>query len=199
MPRADARVRTARPSISPKVARSAAFDKKEAEERAWRTVNKQDKGGKNDGSGRSSSRSAAAKKGWETRRRRGNGYGLGLFGNLDRALDRAQLARCAPAVPGAWRDLNAAVGWFASSARPFSDNRSSRRRLLFGSCVRFTSPAFTQGINGPADRRSAATDGSGDLVQRHRFLCANLVHQACAARVPHARRDRPRPSSEPGC
>ena len=47
--------------------------KKEAEERAWRTVNKQDKGGKNDGSGRSSSRSAAAKKGWETRRRRGNG------------------------------------------------------------------------------------------------------------------------------
>ena len=32
-----------------------------------------DKGGKNDGSGRSRSRSAAAKKGWETRRRRGNG------------------------------------------------------------------------------------------------------------------------------
>ena len=47
--------------------------KKEAEERAWRTVNKQDKGGKNDGSGRSASRSAAAKKGWETRRRRGKG------------------------------------------------------------------------------------------------------------------------------
>ena len=47
--------------------------KKEAEERAWRTVNKQDKGGKNDGGGRSSSRSAAAKKGWETRRRRGKG------------------------------------------------------------------------------------------------------------------------------
>jgi plasmid stabilization system protein ParE len=44
--------------------------KKEAEERAWRTVNKQDKGGKNDGSGRSRSRSEAAKKGWETRRRR---------------------------------------------------------------------------------------------------------------------------------
>jgi plasmid stabilization system protein ParE len=47
--------------------------KKEAEERAWLTVNKQDKGGKNEGSGRTSSRSAAAKKGWETRRRRGNG------------------------------------------------------------------------------------------------------------------------------
>src|SRR4051794_29416492 len=47
--------------------------KKEAEERAWRTVNKQDKGGKNSGHGRSSSRSAAAKKGWETRRRNGNG------------------------------------------------------------------------------------------------------------------------------
>ena len=47
--------------------------KKEAESRAWATVNKQDKGGKNSGHGRSSSRSAAAKKGWETRRRRGNG------------------------------------------------------------------------------------------------------------------------------
>ena len=47
--------------------------KKEAESRAWATVNKQDKGGKNDGSGRSRSRSAAARKGWETRRRRGNG------------------------------------------------------------------------------------------------------------------------------
>ena len=47
--------------------------KKEAEERAWRTVNKQDKGGNNAGSGRSRSRSAAAKKGWETRRRNGNG------------------------------------------------------------------------------------------------------------------------------
>ena len=47
--------------------------KKEAEERAWRTVNKQDKGGKNDGGGRSKSRSAAAKKGWETRRKRGKG------------------------------------------------------------------------------------------------------------------------------
>lgn len=43
--------------------------KKEAERRAWATVNKQDKGGKNEGSGRLSSRSAAAKKGWETRRR----------------------------------------------------------------------------------------------------------------------------------
>ena len=46
--------------------------KKEAESRAWATVNKQDGGGKNDGSGRSRSRSAAAKKGWETRRRHGN-------------------------------------------------------------------------------------------------------------------------------
>jgi plasmid stabilization system protein ParE len=53
--------------------RDKGVSKKEAEERAWRTVNKQDKGGKNDGSGRSPSRSAAAKKGWETRRRRGNG------------------------------------------------------------------------------------------------------------------------------
>ena len=45
--------------------------KKEAESRAWATVNKQDGGGKNDGGGRSRSRSAAAKKGWETRRRKG--------------------------------------------------------------------------------------------------------------------------------
>lgn len=47
--------------------------KKEAESRAWATVNKQDKGGKNDGAGRSRSRSAAAKKGWETRRKRAKG------------------------------------------------------------------------------------------------------------------------------
>ena len=46
---------------------------REAEHRAWATVNKQDKGGKNSGHGRSSSRSASAKKGWETRRRNGNG------------------------------------------------------------------------------------------------------------------------------
>ena len=45
---------------------------KEAEERAWRTVNARSGGGKESGSGRSRSRSAAAKKGWETRRRRGN-------------------------------------------------------------------------------------------------------------------------------
>ena len=47
--------------------------KKEAESRAWATVNKQDGGGNNDGGGRSRSRSAAAKKGWETRRRNARG------------------------------------------------------------------------------------------------------------------------------
>ena len=65
--------------------------KKEAESRAWATVNKESGGGKKSGSGRGkaesyassrkgghksgsgqghSSRSAAAKKGWETRRRK---------------------------------------------------------------------------------------------------------------------------------
>lgn len=43
---------------------------KEAERIAWATVNKQDGGGKESGSGRSRSRSEAAKKGWETRRKR---------------------------------------------------------------------------------------------------------------------------------
>ena len=43
---------------------------KEAEERAWRTVNAQEGGGRNSGSGRKTSRSEAAKKGWETRRKR---------------------------------------------------------------------------------------------------------------------------------
>lgn len=42
---------------------------KEAEGRAWATVNKRDGGGKLSGSGRKESdRSAAARKGWETRR-----------------------------------------------------------------------------------------------------------------------------------
>lgn len=53
--------------------RKSGVSKKEAEERAWRTVNSQDKGGKNAGAGRGRSRSEAAKKGWETRRRRGKG------------------------------------------------------------------------------------------------------------------------------
>ena len=46
---------------------------KEAERRAWATVNKESGGGKLSGSGRAGShesRSAAAKKGWETRRRK---------------------------------------------------------------------------------------------------------------------------------
>ncbi|MCW1383957.1 plasmid stabilization protein [Novosphingobium sp. KCTC 2891] len=51
--------------------------KDEAERRAWATVNRQDGGGKKSGSGRGGGgpeshgqRSAAAKKGWETRRRK---------------------------------------------------------------------------------------------------------------------------------
>jgi len=68
--------------------------KKEAEKRAWATVNKDSGGGNKSGSGRgkkdtnasarrggqksgssqsSEQRSAAAKKGWETRRKKGNG------------------------------------------------------------------------------------------------------------------------------
>lgn len=68
--------------------------KEEAERRAWATVNKESGGGKKSGSGRGkkenhessrkggrkgglsqthAQRSAAAKKGWETRRRQGNG------------------------------------------------------------------------------------------------------------------------------
>ena len=68
--------------------------KKEAERRAWATVNKESGGGNKSGSGRGkpenhsasrkggkksgqseshSTRSAAAKKGWETRRKRANG------------------------------------------------------------------------------------------------------------------------------
>jgi plasmid stabilization system protein ParE len=70
--------------------------KKEAESRAWATVNKESGGGKKSGSGRgkkeshessrkggrkggasssrsAADRSAAAKKGWETRRKRGSG------------------------------------------------------------------------------------------------------------------------------
>ncbi len=66
---------------------------KEAERRAWATVNKDDGGGNKSGSGRGkrtgnpaahkggaasaarskADRSAAAKKGWETRRKKGNG------------------------------------------------------------------------------------------------------------------------------
>lgn len=47
--------------------------REEAERRAWATVNRQDEGGKEAGSGRATDRSAAAKKGWETRRRKAGG------------------------------------------------------------------------------------------------------------------------------
>ena len=40
---------------------------KEAERRAWATVNAHEGGGRSSGSGRKTSRSDAAKKGWETR------------------------------------------------------------------------------------------------------------------------------------
>ena len=44
--------------------------KDEAERRAWATVNKQEGGGKESGSGRKTSRSDAARKAWETRRKK---------------------------------------------------------------------------------------------------------------------------------
>ena len=47
--------------------------KDEAERRAWATVNKQEGGGRSSGSGRKTSRSEAAKKGWETRRKHAAG------------------------------------------------------------------------------------------------------------------------------
>jgi len=51
--------------------------RREAERRAWATVNKEEGGGKKSGSGRrsKSSRSAAARKGAATRRRRAGGSG----------------------------------------------------------------------------------------------------------------------------
>lgn len=58
------------------------LSEKEAERRAWATVNAQDGGGKKSGSGRAgksgskrsaADRSAAARKGWETRRRKAAG------------------------------------------------------------------------------------------------------------------------------
>lgn len=51
------------------------MSEKRAEQIGWATVNKQDGGGRKSGSGRASTheeRSKAAKKGWETRRRKGN-------------------------------------------------------------------------------------------------------------------------------
>ncbi|CAA9524437.1 MAG: hypothetical protein AVDCRST_MAG91-2406 [uncultured Sphingomonadaceae bacterium] len=45
----------------------------QAERIAWATVNKHDGGGKQSGSGRAADRSTAARKGWETRRRRAGG------------------------------------------------------------------------------------------------------------------------------
>jgi hypothetical protein len=54
-------------------AKKRGMSSKRAAQIGYATVNKQDKGGKNSGHGRSTSRSAAAKNGWETRRRHGKG------------------------------------------------------------------------------------------------------------------------------
>jgi hypothetical protein len=60
--------RSVRPSISRKGFEKRGISKDEAERRAWATVNKQEGGGKESGSGRSNSRSESAKEGWQTRR-----------------------------------------------------------------------------------------------------------------------------------
>ena len=74
--------------------RQEGVSKKEAEERAWRTVNKQDKGGKNDGSGRSRSRSFH--RGGHESRQRGRGMrkaqGAGLVGG-HAAVKRSRAGR----------------------------------------------------------------------------------------------------------
>ena len=83
-----------RPQPAPEAKREGWVKKKEAERRAWATVNKESGGGKKSGSGRGKKeshassrkggriggssqshekRSAAAKKGWETRRKRAHG------------------------------------------------------------------------------------------------------------------------------
>ena len=141
--------------------------KKEAEERAWRTVNKQDKGGKNDGSGRSSSRSAAAKKGWETRRRTARLSSQAALEDFDRALDRAQFAvreplefRAAPvrgAMPAlaALRSAAAPAGGGCpgpACARPGRREPVRRPTRLTAGAPRSTGPAIWLSVAGSLAR-----------------------------------------------
>ena len=68
----------------------------------------------------------------------------------------------------------------ASWSRPASVRRSASRRRLAGSCVRSTRPGADQAVDRAADRRSAAPDRGGDLVQGRRLVGADRGEQLAA-------------------
>ena len=155
--------------------------KKEAEERAWRTVNKQDKGGKNDGSGRSP----------QPQRRRQEGLGDAppprqRLSSASRARGfrsrvRARAARCARAARGASSERRTA-GRLAQMLRGPPRSAAARGG---GDCrdraVRSTRPARTSASTDAADRRRAAPDRCGDLVEGRRLVRADRATAARAA------------------
>ena len=118
--------------------------KKEAEERAWRTVNKQDKGGKNEGSGRSSSRSAGGEKGL------GNPPPQRQRLSVQKPRSRISIAR-STARSSLWASRPSLLSQRMPRRRAAMPvgrgrprvSRSASRRRLFGSACASTRPART--------------------------------------------------------
>ena len=191
--------RTARPTISRKSYEKRGVSKKEAESRAWATVNKQDKGGKNDGS-----RPLA-----QPQRRRQEGLGDPppprqrlrpklAFEDFDRALDRAQLAVRESLEPAARAPSRCAAGSRAAS-RPDFGQPQREPAAVVGSGVALDQPGADQGVDRAADRRGAAPDRGGDLVEGRGLVARRSPRAACAGRARRARPGRRRPNSARRC
>ena len=153
--------------------------KKEAEERAWRTVNKQDKGGKNEGS-----RPLA-----QPQRRRQEGLGdpppprprLSLASARGfRSRARSRATRCGQVGRGARRAATPLAATRDARGPPRSDATPGGGGCRDPGCVR---PARRerQAVDRAADRRSAAPDRGSDLVES-RWLAPGDRRQQLAPR-----------------
>ena len=184
--------------------RKEGVSKKEAEERAWRTVNKQDKGGKNDGSGRSAvvplPRRRVGKRGAVAAANAAAARGF-------RSRARARAVRCVPACRCGLPASCQRPAADPARARPASVSLSCRRRRLSGSGCRSTSPARTSAstarltagaprftlaatwFNVPPARRVDRGQQVALLAHGlgHGGVAAQLFDQSCEARRQRAR------------
>ena len=170
--------------------------KKEAEERAWATVNKQDKGGKNDGSGRSP----------QPQRRRQEGLGnpppprQGLDGLSRvrgfRSRARSRAARCARAARACSASAEPARGRLASwlAARLGQAQREPAAVVGILACAR-------PGRRGPGVSTERLTAGAprptaaATWLRVAGSLRADRRRAACGGRARRARPGRRRPNS----
>ena len=144
--------------------------KKEAESRAWATVNKQDKGGKNDGS-----RPLPQP---QRRRQEGLGnpaqaleIGLKARSRISSARSIARSSLCARRSSLSARP-EPARGWLASSLAARLGQPQREPAAIVGIGLALDQAGADQGIDRAADRRRAAPDRRGDLVEGRRLVAS---------------------------